>query len=1430
MHSDAPRHKGPVARLADLLAEAADGSRPTSIELAELLWLAGQLGDDALTPRPEVSAAVSPTEEPTPPPVSPPPTPRAADPGPAPAPDDRVTLRLPAQTGGDASAASTSPEGPSNAPDAPAAATDHTPVRVPVPPMVTHPLTLQRALRPLKRRVPSPVGQVIDEEATAHRIARLGGHPRGWLPVLRPAEERWLRLCLVYDAGPTMPIWRPLVHELHTALAQSGIFRTVELHRAEPDGTVPPEAAHAPASGRTVTLVISDCMGPQWRDGAAGTRWYGTLRRWAAHLPVAVIQPLPERLWRTTALPTTPGSLTAPFPAAPSAALSFTPYAASEAPPDGALPIPVLEPAGSWLAHWAALVADAGGARLPGAVGWLGPAPASADASVSASASDNVTPASPEDLVLRFRSTASPEAFRLAGHLAVGEAQLPVMRLVQAAVEERPRPQHLAEVILSGMLASGEGAGVYEFRDGVRELLLRTLPRTARGRTRELLARVGGLIDERAGVVPGELRAVAPSGGGTGARTPVGEAFATVTPESARQLGGGRGAGLLGDRYRMVRRIGRSDSVWLAEDVRRGGEPVVVQRYPQAPQWLRHDFTRTARRLSRFRHAQVAAVRDYANGEVPYLVTEFIEGRSLADLLAAHPSGLPASLLLDLVPPVAHAVLALHTAGLAHGALAPAYVRLPPQGGAVLCGFTLVPYGEESGAADLGALGRLVRQMHAGTGEAAETDLFEPSDADADADADEVATPSEPAEGIDQLSSRPRPGVSGPDGIGAPGGLGETLLSAVADLGSADPERRGQGLQRLTQLSTPASRERTYSLLGPLRVSRGDQTLATGSAREQAMLCMLLLGRGRGVPHDELLHGMWGGGDRPADAPRLLGTYASRLRNALGPDSVVAGSGTYTLALPTGPDVVDLFRFQRLHDDARDARFAGDPTRARQLVRAALGLWRGTPLEGVPGPAARSTRAEINRLRQSLLDTRRELNRELGASDEEQEREREQAELDALFRELPHTEDEVLSPSEELPSDQLDDLGVRRETADDQPVTPPTTVTFEYLARPAGSQEDVRQNLGREISHLLIRGGITPDQFAMRSRPRGWDVTVAPEVHVLHVLTTTLNELPSALEVFPVLGLGLGVTFTHEPDPTVSAPTVPSGLRHLLGPDSSRAIVIVSSALHERLNRSGRLRQRFQAVPQSDDWYCEVTTEPPNAPMPAAVEAVLLGFDGTLAQLYSEQSARHAARALTALIAERRDPEAALAGTPLLPEPRPAGGAADRIHPMDVLRAFARRRTLSQELHTRLEEIEMQAALTARPSPHVAKLLHTLAQPDEPLRLALVSDTSPRAVAAWLGAKGLHLPDAGIHGRTQDLTLLMPDPDCPRRALEHLGTPADRCVMVGSSPEEAAAARSLGIAFIGYAPGRRARERLAAAGVRTTVSDLSPLVGLLHDW
>ncbi|MEU3091352.1 SAV_2336 N-terminal domain-related protein [Streptomyces massasporeus] len=525
MASEAGSGPSPVARLAAALSAA--GGAPTPREIAELLWLAGQLEQSAEDPlvgeppagqpgtgRPAAPETAATGGDPPGPAEQAPPAPAPAHPTEPPvrAAHDRVPLRLPAPR---------SPDGPRHHPGA-----GGSPLLAPAPPMLPHPLALQRALRPLQRKVPSPHARLLDERATAERIARLGAHPDGWLPVLRPAPDRWLRLNLVHDTGPTMPVWRPLVSELHAALAQSGIFRTVTLHPATPDG----RARQVPVldDGRTATLVVSDCMGPQWRPGEAGARWYRTLRNWAHRMPLAVVQPLPEHLWPTTALPAEPGLLTAPAAGAPTATLAFTPYDASP-PPDGALPLPVLEPGAPWLAHWAALLADPGGARTPGAVAWLPPAPAP-----PAEPAPDLTTASPEDLVLRFRATASPEAFRLAGHLALAVPSVPVMRLVQRTLDRDPRPQHLAEVILSGMLTSAPGPpGSYAFRPGVRELLLRSLPRTARGRTREFLARVGGLIDERAGLAAGQFRAETGEGHGE-----AGPAFATVSEETVRRLGG----------------------------------------------------------------------------------------------------------------------------------------------------------------------------------------------------------------------------------------------------------------------------------------------------------------------------------------------------------------------------------------------------------------------------------------------------------------------------------------------------------------------------------------------------------------------------------------------------------------------------------------------------------------------------------------------------------------------------------------------------------------------------------------------------------------------------------------------------------------------------------------------------------------------------
>ncbi|GAA3980931.1 SAV_2336 N-terminal domain-related protein [Streptomyces marokkonensis] len=971
MSSDRPGSPEPLPHLADILGRAASGVRPTPLELAELLWLAGHM-EHPTRNAPGPAADAEPAKPAPPAPrATPERDPRnpqhrqdgqdgpsrtdrpAAEPLPAPE-APRTPLRLPSQA---------------SVPGA-SAAEPHSALLAPAPPMLRHPLALQRSLRPLKRRTDAPVGQEVDESATADRIARLGAGPEWWLPVLRPVRERWLRLNLVHDTGPTMPVWQPLVRELHTALAQSGVFRTVTLHRAEPDGTVRGDGAQAPADGRTVTLLISDCMGPQWREGPAGTAWFATLRRWARRTPLAVLQPLPEQLWRDTALPPVPGRLSAPHRAAPSASLTFTPYD-STAPraPEGAVPVPVLEPGPEWLANWAALVASPGGTRYPGAAAALHrPLPTDADDRT------DVSRLSPGELVLRFRAGASPQAFRLAGHLALGRPDLPVMRLVQAAVEPHPLPQHLAEVILSGLLTTVPGPpGSYAFRPGVRDLLLRGLPRTARNRTHELLLRTGGLIDERAGRAPGEFRALIPARDGT-ERADGNESFASISQESARQLAA-RERPLtltpfppeLGARYRPVRRLAPTGRMWLAEDTVANRTVAVRLHDTNTDPASRQAFLRHAHRLTEIAHPNLVSVLDRGIADdIPYVVMEHLDGIALNALTRSGGRRLPMPLTVSVGAQLSRALTALHEAGVTHGGPETSRVVLLPDGTVRL---SLFEPGRTSGPAgrseDLRALCDVMLLLTSGT-----SHLTVPID----------------SRRLDRL----------------PGALRIHYAHAFDLMMSASPAAQARGLRlladpRLTDQAGEAYERRRYRVLGPVRVDLPDGSPDL-PPDVRALLAMLLLKHGRTVTHEELRWGLWDPGDEPRNPRAELTRLATRLADVLGPG--VLATSAHGCALHTSADEVDVVHCDALVRDADAARLTGAHIEARDLVTGALALWRGDePLADVPGPAARTARTRLARLRLALHTKLAELDLILGEYD------RAATDLAGLLHTHPHRED-----------------------------------------------------------------------------------------------------------------------------------------------------------------------------------------------------------------------------------------------------------------------------------------------------------------------------------------------------------------------------------------------------------------------------------------
>ncbi|GGX25297.1 hypothetical protein GCM10010297_53100 [Streptomyces malachitofuscus] len=1148
MPSDQPAQDsgspGPLARLADVLGRAAGGPRPTPLELAELLWLARIMEHrPGAGPHPAQPSAEAPAPEPAAPvpPSGPPPSAPQPPPPPAPAEPPRAPLHLP------------SPDPSPAPPDEP-----HTALLAPAPPMLRRPLALQRSLRPLKRRVDAPLGSELDERATADRIARLGAAPEWWLPVMRPARERWLRLNLVHDTGPTMPVWHPLIRELHTALAQSGIFRTVTPLSVGADGTVRGPGAHAPADGRAVTLVISDCMGPQWRSGRAGDLWYGTLRRWSHRMPLAVVQPLPEYLWRDTALPATPGLLSAPRPAAPAATLTFTPYDTSgpenRRAPGGMLPLPVVEPAPEWLSNWARLVAAPGGTAFPAAAADLRPSlPADVDNRT------DLGRLTPEELVLRFRGSASPEAFRLAGHLALGRPDLPVMRLVQAAIDPEPRPQHLAEVILSGLLTTVPGPhGSYAFRPGVRNLLLRGLPRSARYDTAALLHRLGALIDDRAGRVPGDFRASvpAPSGSATGVD---GEAFASVSTDSARRLAGGDvtssspGAGepqrVVGGRYRLVRRLDSTRTTWLAEDTSTN-TTVALRLHGRItdPTW-REAFLGDAELLSGFDHPNVVRVHAAGfDGDVPYVVMEQLDGVGLNSLAAPNDHRLPAPLLVSIGAQLARALTALHAAGLTHGVLGPSQVMLLPDGTVKL---TLVEPGrapdQEGRSEDLRALGELLLQLASGTSR--------------------PTVPIEPGQ-LDHL----------------PHDLQATYANAFDLLMSRSLGQQNQGRDLLLDPDLPrraaaAYKRRFYRALGPFGVELGGGGPADLGPHERGVLAMLLFRHGRTVTLDELEQGLWNTDEEPHDALEVLAATAVRLRRVLGPG--VLGTPSDGYVLHTSADHVDLLHCDDLVRGADEAHRRGALAEARTLLTEALDLWSdGDPLAGVPGPAARTARTRLVRLRLDLHRKRAEIDLDLG------EAERASADLEVLVRAHPSRED----------FRRLHLLALRR-----QGRTEEALAAYEEYELAGGADPELLA-LGHELREEAADGA--PRMPNLASEEPAYDPLAAPD------------ELPDG--TYPAWDQPDDVTSPASSEPVGLGPADEAGSRTCFffdcadGPQRSDTLTALGRAVTRVLTASGLPAGTYEFLGR-DEGYTVLTS--PGGPTATLLRAALRGFPDMLGEV-----------------------------------------------------------------------------------------------------------------------------------------------------------------------------------------------------------------------
>lgn len=462
-----------VAELAARLRVA--GWEPTAEQLAEALWLArrvhgvgpddGSTADADRSPEEEAREAAS-----------------RRHPSPAPSSEQRGEGRnRPAGAAGERSAPVSlyAPDRSGGGPGRGFA------VRAPAASALPGLLDYQRALRPLLRYRPPvpPVPGPLDEDASADLSAR----STLVQPVFATHVRRQTEIQLLMDASPTTSVWQLTFDSLRQTCEQLGAFRDVRTHYLHRGANGAPmigasrdrEATrlrsadeYRDTTGRRLTLLLSDCVGPIWQDGRAQRLLY----RWSTGSPLAVVQPLPPRLWSRTALPGEPGWLHRRR--GPGHQVVFAPDDRSVPPSSEARSVPVLLPTTEALGGWAELLGGSGPGSFRGAGAWVLPR------HHAMPEPPPVTAQSPRELLDSFRASASPGALELAVHLTAVPLILPLIQLVQEVMLPDTGPMELAEVLLSGLLErlpdhEATAGPRYDFAPGVKELLRQSLGRSA---------------------------------------------------------------------------------------------------------------------------------------------------------------------------------------------------------------------------------------------------------------------------------------------------------------------------------------------------------------------------------------------------------------------------------------------------------------------------------------------------------------------------------------------------------------------------------------------------------------------------------------------------------------------------------------------------------------------------------------------------------------------------------------------------------------------------------------------------------------------------------------------------------------------------------------------------------------------------------------
>ncbi|WP_405064369.1 winged helix-turn-helix domain-containing protein [Kribbella sp. NBC_01505] len=146
-----------------------------------------------------------------------------------------------------------------------------------------------------------------------------------------------------------------------------------------------------------------------------------------------------------------------------------------------------------------------------------------------------------------------------------------------------------------------------------------------------------------------------------------------------------------------------------------------------------------------------------------------------------------------------------------------------------------------------------------------------------------------------------------------------------------------------------------FAVLGDIEVYQGNRSIDIGHPQQRRVLLALLADANKIVSADQAVERAWGE-HPPSRARHALYSYVSRLRRLLAVGDVPINQSRGGYRIDVDPTTIDMFRFQRLIEDAK---VATDNRRALYLAEQALRLWRSEAFRDLDTPWSNELREAL---------------------------------------------------------------------------------------------------------------------------------------------------------------------------------------------------------------------------------------------------------------------------------------------------------------------------------------------------------------------------------------------------------------------------------------------------------------------------------------